>query len=485
IPGLQDSDDCVGDDTRAPADQVCGGDPANFDNLVYDPAGGTCDPNTNSCVHDGTAGAEAGTACTLDTECEASGTCFADWGAAGTCSKFGCELAGNECAGAGVCHERRFGIGACVTGCQVASDADPADEATWLTSNGGCGDGFACYWDGISAAGAAVNGGCYGVDEPSTVTVNNLGDACLTDADCYSPFGFGRCLSEENYGFPGGFCFLDDCLAPGVPGTVCGAGNQCVDLDGTSGNATACFPGCTTADDCRPGYACLDLDGNPATANSACWISCSDSTECHFNEFCNPEGTCAPLCGNGVVDTTAGETCDSRGADTMACDADCTAPACGDGHTNRPAGEICDDGNTVDECPYGSVDCVGCAADCSAPIVGAYCGDGATDTADGETCDDGNTIDETACAYGTASCTTCNAACDGDLILTGAICGDGAIDAADGEACDDGNADACGGCTADCTAVSASPTGCAAGVGCTADADCTSGTCDPGTNTCA
>jgi hypothetical protein len=40
---------------------------------------------------------------------------------------------------------------------------------------------------------------------------------------------------------------------------------------------------------------------------------------------------CTPrLCGDGTINTTAGETCDA-GAETTTCDADCTAVSCGDG----------------------------------------------------------------------------------------------------------------------------------------------------------
>ncbi len=53
--------------------------------------------------------------------------------------------------------------------------------------------------------------------------------------------------------------------------------------------------------------------------------------------------SCAPICGNGVVD--AGEDCDD-GGESAACDADCTFATCGDGQVNVTAGEQCDDGNT-------------------------------------------------------------------------------------------------------------------------------------------
>ncbi len=77
----------------------------------------------------------------------------------------------------------------------------------------------------------------------------------------------------------------------------------------------------------------------------------------------------------------------------------------------------------------------------------AVCGDGKTEAA--EACDDGNTIDETACPYGTANCTSCNATCTGRLELTGLYCGDGVV--SQSEACDDGNTSTCGTCDATCS----------------------------------
>jgi uncharacterized repeat protein (TIGR01451 family) len=50
---------------------------------------------------------------------------------------------------------------------------------------------------------------------------------------------------------------------------------------------------------------------------------------------------CQAVCGNGVVDF--GEDCDSAGVDADDCDAaTCVTPACGDGYINSAAGEVCD-----------------------------------------------------------------------------------------------------------------------------------------------
>lgn len=124
---------------------------------------------------------------------------------------------------------------------------------------------------------------------------------------------------------------------------------------------------------------------------------------------------------------------------------------CGNGSIEGT--EVCDDGNAITEtkCDYGTETCTACDASCKnvLNLTGLYCGDGVcsanfeNDTAcpadcfaanpvcgDGiaegaEVCDDGNTITETACAYGTETCTFCNNLCDTELFFTGEFCGDG------------------------------------------------------------
>ncbi|RVU40707.1 DUF4215 domain-containing protein [Lujinxingia sediminis] len=161
--------------------------------------------------------------------------------------------------------------------------------------------------------------------------------------------------------------------------------------------------------------ACGDnADTSPTEALRGDGASCERDVECE-SEFCHPsEGLCAqPSCGDGVVNTAAGEACDD-GGESEACNADCTAAQCGDGVVNTAAGEACDDGNTID------------TDACTNACELATCGDGVVQA--GEACDDGNDIDDDAC---TNACTL-------------PTCGDGILQ--DGEACDDGNpldTDAC------------------------------------------
>jgi cysteine-rich repeat protein len=76
-----------------------------------------------------------------------------------------------------------------------------------------------------------------------------------------------------------------------------------------------------------------------------------------------------------MTDTAAGEACDTCGVETAACEVNCKAARCGDGILNTLAGEECDDGNNV------SGD--GCDDKCRNEI----CGDRIIE--DDEQCDDG------------------------------------------------------------------------------------------------
>jgi cysteine-rich repeat protein len=117
-----------------------------------------------------------------------------------------------------------------------------------------------------------------------------------------------------------------------------------------------------------------------------------------------------PVCGDGMLNTAAGEQCDP-GQGTPTCDiSNCTLVTCGDATINRFAGEQCDDGNPDDG--------DGCDHTCRFENA---CGDGITQTIYGEDCDDQNAVN-------TDSCINCKEA----------FCSDGFVQAGV-EMCDDGN----------------------------------------------
>ena len=122
------------------------------------------------------------------------------------------------------------------------------------------------------------------------------------------------------------------------------------------------------------------------------------------------------LCGNGVVDTAEGETCDIAIAG-VPCPADCNS-ICGDGTAEAPV-EDCDPGNTNT-----------CNALCKTRAI--VCGDGFLST--GEICDatatpsvPAGTSDTQICGTGATACTL--------IPKPVVVCGNGVVEA--GEQCDD------------------------------------------------
>lgn len=146
---------------------------------------------------------------------------------------------------------------------------------------------------------------------------------------------------------------------------------------------------------CGPS-ACAGVCGNSiVNAGEACDTGGNSAT-------CDSDCT-APVCGDGLTNTAAGEFCDTSGTDTSGCDAgDCSAPACGDGYFNAAAGEQCDSGG---------VDTAGCdGADCTVPT----CGDSHVNAAAGEVCDPSGS------SFGSGPPTD-NGVCDGCLSPSGAF----------------------------------------------------------------
>jgi fibro-slime domain-containing protein len=95
-----------------------------------------------------------------------------------------------------------------------------------------------------------------------------------------------------------------------------------------------------------------------------------------------------PRCGDGAVQTEAGEQCDLgiNVGGYNRCTPECkSGPRCGDGKVDGMFGEACDD--EVNDGGYGE-----CAPSC---VLGERCGDGARQA--GESCDDGNDVASDGC----------------------------------------------------------------------------------------
>ncbi len=230
------------------------------------------------------------------------------------------------------------------------------------------------------------------------------------------------------------------------------------DFEVTDLNGTVTTGGGLALDDQLNLLLNVDLDG-PNEAIIKLPVSCCGSGTVEGPEACDDGGESAScdvdctftVCGDLLVNSTAGEDCDEGGLDDSAtCDADCTLPVCGDGYPNAEVGEACDDagdsaacnadctlascGDFVvnaaadEDCDSGAVDSATCDADCTV----ATCGDAVSNAAAGEQCDDGGE----------------SAACDVDC--TPSDCGDGLLNLTAGEQCEDGNDVDGDGCSSTC-----------------------------------
>lgn len=263
-------------------------------------------------------------------------------------------------------------------------------------------------------------------------------------------------------------------------------GETCDEGDNNSDtSASGCRSSCKLH---RCGDGVVDLDegcdegmqngtsGNPCGSDCVL-LTCGNGAldtgeECDADAECGPKCR-KPLCGDGVKGAT--EACDDGGAnsDTQpdACRTDCSAARCGDGAVDPSLGEECDSTE-------------GCTQQCKA----AACGNGridgseACDPPDGETCDpqcrsivcgDGRVQGKEQCEPmpegGNCSPECTNSVCGDGIIQAGEDCepskdancsqackrpkcGDGVISGS--EACDDGKNDGSyGGCMADCAAL--------------------------------
>lgn len=133
---------------------------------------------------------------------------------------------------------------------------------------------------------------CYSVGDPAEpergicapgnynpVTEPNVGAPCTDDAECFSPYGRGRCANLDTR--PIGVCEVTDCagereLWPGVRTRfdVCPAPAICDTADHT------CRAQCAAADQCPVGHAC---------AVGRCVATCTRTHQCRGNERCVDE----------------------------------------------------------------------------------------------------------------------------------------------------------------------------------------------------
>lgn len=237
---------------------------------------------------------------------------------------------------------------------------------------------------------------------------------------------------------------------------ICGnslieTGETCDDNDANDNNN--CTNSCQTA---RCGDRIL---WNQGTGTETCEDGNNTSGD-GCSSTCSSEIP-SPVCGNNILEVNEGcddgnrttETCVYGQLSCTICSANCQNAAgaislCGDGVLNAAAGETCDDGNTIngDRCSSSCLvepptcgdttcdpaeACANCSADCGAcPTI---CGNNVLEA--GEECDDGNIRSGDGCTERCAN-------------ERPAICGNNLKE--EGEACDDGNLNSGDGCSASC-----------------------------------
>jgi len=245
---------------------------------------------------------------------------------------------------------------------------------------------FAVRW-GVSRESLAVVvlallvGGCYPERlVPCGDVLCPVGTLCVGDV-CARRDQLDACAERDDgalctlAGIGEGICRDTLCVIP-----KCGdgyldvlAGEACDDGNGDDGDG--CARDCRSNESCGNGVRDLgeQCDDGNAVDGDGCQSTCR-----------------LPVCGDGVVDATQGEECDS-GADndnaSDRCRLTCRAPYCGDRIRDIGRGEACDDSNLI----AGD----GCTPDCSSD---ESCGNGKVDPFTSEICDDGNLRNHDGCS---------------------------------------------------------------------------------------
>jgi len=208
---------------------------------------------------------------------------------------------------------------------------------------------------------------------PACVTgAGAVGTTCTSNNQCAATGGDPLCFNELIAGYPAGYC-TEGCVGGTTlaTGTGCSGTGVCLANPGAAGFCRAACGGGVT---CRAGYTCQQFGTTPDVA-SVCVPDCTDNAQCGVTNLCDTDpfsnnlGRCI-TCGNGVVDTAAGEECEGTTAPTgQKCESCQLSP-----DTWTCPAAYYDSGFPADcDCGCGIVD-----PDCANATVAAcnYCADG-------------------------------------------------------------------------------------------------------------
>ncbi len=246
-----------------PVSEIC-------DNGVDDDCDALADVADTNCAPDETI---VGVGCIGDWSCGAVGYCLGeDRGfPSGYCS-MGCEL---TCADGNVCVEG-YHRNYCFAGCTQRADCRVNDgyDCMPLESVGG--------QVAMACLPSCTTAGC-GVGETCDTTTGEclhdgpigVGGACASDVECADN---GTCMTELDWGMPGGYCTLG--CSPTSP---CPADGYCSDF----GWFSLCLDLCLRNIDCRAGYVCWPNGDH----TGSCYPPCRSSDDCGGGT-CNAYGMC-------------------------------------------------------------------------------------------------------------------------------------------------------------------------------------------------
>jgi hypothetical protein len=282
----------------------------------------TCDEQTGRCTFEGDPEASVGDQCETDADCPSNGLCIRnDTFPNGFCTKLYCDQPGFECSENATCNVNtpRLGATACLPGCQVGSQDDSGLQIGAGSGDDQCGEGEACYWDRTTEMDSAGNGGCF-QGTFNDIEESNVGAACTSSDECYSPFGYGTCIFSQFEETTGMCSILDvgeNAILPGVQAQgVCDPENNETPLR-LSGEGepieTACFKECSAASDCAEGHACQTLgQDNMGNDIKVCLPFCTNNDDCRgqcvgtncdqAGTTCFCEGAMPPMQDGGVPD---------------------------------------------------------------------------------------------------------------------------------------------------------------------------------------